>query len=455
MNKSIFLQKSVPDLILGLQNKDLTIDELFNQVESCMRFWEPKIHAWVCYDLAQVREKAGGAKGSGLQEKDCFWFHGIPFGIKDIFNTANFPTQMGSDIWSGFTPGNNARVVDSLLRHGASAIGKTVTAEFAVHELNKTLNPHDVKKTPGTSSSGSAAAVATGMIPFALATQTAGSIIRPASFCGVWGMKPSFGLIPRTGVLKTSDSLDTIGFIASWAKSLKPILDAVRVRGPNYPYVYHNIDRKRKQNGYAKTKQWKIGFVKTKTWDQAESYVKDSIEKFISKIQYENNFQIEEIEEMNGLDSAHDIHSIIYQKSLSYYFENESKISSKISPIMKRMIESGNSISPIEYFDALKEQEDLCRNIDQMLSKYDFVISIATSSSAPERGVIEAPDPSLIWTLGHLPSVTAPLFRCPENLPYGIQFISRRWCDYSLLDGIEQMVDCGLLPAGSSEILAK
>ena len=117
---------------------------------------------------------------------------------------------MGSVIWKNFFPGNNARVVDKLINEGCLSIGKTVTAEFAVHELNKTLNPYDVTKTPGTSSSGSAVVVSTGMVPFALGTQTAGSIIRPASFCGVWGMKPSYGLIPRTGVLKTSDTLDLV-----------------------------------------------------------------------------------------------------------------------------------------------------------------------------------------------------------------------------------------------------
>ena len=122
---------------------------------------------------------------------------------------------MGSTLWQNFTPGNNARVIDKLIHNGSVVIGKTVTAEFAVHELNKTKNPFDKNRTPGTSSSGSAVAVATGMVPFALGTQTAASIIRPASFCGVWGFKPSFGLVPRTGILKTTDSLDTVGFLTT------------------------------------------------------------------------------------------------------------------------------------------------------------------------------------------------------------------------------------------------
>ena len=161
----------------------------------------------------------------------------VPFGVKDIFNTIDLKTEMGSETWKDHNAGNDARVVSVLRHQGYTPIGKTVTAEFAVHHLNKTKNPHSIDKTPGTSSSGSAVAVATGMVPFALGTQTAGSIIRPASFCGVWGMKPSFGLIPRTGSLKTTDSLDTIGFLSSYGTDMREILNLLRVKGPNYPFV--------------------------------------------------------------------------------------------------------------------------------------------------------------------------------------------------------------------------
>ena len=121
---------------------------------------------------------------------------------------------------------------------GCIPFAKTTTSEFAVHKINKTRNPYDFSKTPGTSSSGSAVSVASGYFPFALASQTAGSIVRPASYCNVWGFKPSFGLIPRTGMLKTADTLDTPGFFCSNGKSIKYLLDNIRVRGKNYPFVY-------------------------------------------------------------------------------------------------------------------------------------------------------------------------------------------------------------------------
>ena len=160
-------------------------------------------------------------------------------------NTISFKTEMGSKLWKRFTPGNNARIIDDLISNGATLVGKTVTAEFAVHHLNKTLNPHDIKRTPGTSSSGSAVCVSNGDVPFSLGTQSAASINRPASFCGVWGFKPSFGLISRTGILKTCDTLDTVGFFTSHQKNLKFILEAVRLKGKNHPFVYKNIDIKK------------------------------------------------------------------------------------------------------------------------------------------------------------------------------------------------------------------
>ena len=132
------------------------------------------------------------------------------------------------------------------------------------------------------------------MIPFALGTQTAGSIVRPASFCGVWGMKPSFGMIPRTGALKTTDSLDTVGFLAAHAESLRPILNVLRVKGPDYPYVYKNVDS-HGELPKASFRPWRIGFVKTHIWDEAEDYAQQSIESLAKKIDSQKGFEVEDI----------------------------------------------------------------------------------------------------------------------------------------------------------------
>lgn len=449
---SLFLEKSIPELIEGINQGNLSFKDMADAVERAIAEHESNTLAWVVYDQAITHGESELAFQNYKTRGYSFGLEGIPVGIKDIFNTKSFSTQMGSPIWKDFTPGNDARVVDSLRKAGAVIAGKTVTAEFAVHALNETLNPHDKTKTPGTSSSGSAAAVATGMVPVALGTQTAGSIVRPASFCGVWGMKPSFGLIPRTGVLKTTDSLDTIGFLAAHAKSLRSMLDHTRVTGPDYPFVYKNIDAR---GDFPKDKRrpWRIGFAKTHVWDSAEDYVKKSVENLAEKIDREIDFEVEEIEWPEKLSHSHEIHTTIYAKSLSYYFQHEKKMSSQITPMMNDMITGGETITPNDFKKALIQQELYCATLEQLFEPYDMILSIGTSSSAPLRRNEELPDPSLIWTLGHIPVVAAPVFRCPVGLPYGVQFVSRKWNDYVLLQGVEELVKRSILPTGSQKIL--
>lgn len=448
---NLFLEQSIPELIQSIEQGVISFKDMVDTTTRVIKDKEADTLAWVCFDLDKLQIESEQALLKYKTRGHLLGLDGIPFGVKDIFNTRSFPTQMGSPIWKDFTPGNNARVVDSLLFAGGVVAGKTVTAEFAVHALNETLNPHDPSRTPGTSSSGSAAAVATGMVPFALASQTAGSIVRPASFCGVWGMKPSFGMIPRTGVLKTTDSLDTVGFVAAHAKSLRSILDQARVKGPDYPSVYRNVDS-RGANPKLAPKPWRVGFAKTHVWDTAKDYAQQAVQDLATRIDHEGGFEVEELEWPDELRMAHDIHAIIYNKSLSYYFQNEAKISSQVSPVMREMIAAGESISLATFKEAIRQQEILCEKLDRLLSPYDMVLSLGASSSAPLRGVEESPDPSLIWTLGHVPSIAVPIFRCPDGLPFGVQFVSRRWNDYLLLQGIEELVDRGILPSCSQEI---
>lgn len=453
---SLFLQYSIPELIEQLKTKKVVYKDLARTTSDAIKIYEKNTHAWVSYDIEALESVARErdirfAKETSLE---MGILEGMPFGVKDIFNTKQFPTEMGSPIWKNFTPGNNARVVDSVLFSGGLVAGKTVTAEFAVHALNQTLNPHDISRTPGTSSSGSAAAVARGMVPFALATQTAGSIVRPASFCGIWGMKPSFGIIPRTGVLKTSDSLDTIGFVAAHGMSLRPILDATRVRGPNYPFVYQNVD---KRGPYPKVERspWRVGFVKTHTWKNAKPYVQNAIEALTRQIDAENGFVVEEVEWPNILHVAHEVHSTIYTKSLAYYFQQEKKMSSDITPMMAQMMAEGEVIEPAVFQKALQTQVAIAEMIDELFERYDFIVSVGTSSVAPLREQQELPDPSLIWTLAHLPVVAVPAFRNAKGLPFGIQCVARHRHDYTLLQGVETLIARGIFLPNSQVIEAE
>lgn len=445
------LKSSIPELNALLIKGEIHPMDLVNELERTVQLYEPIVHAWVNLDIESVKSETKNKSEGILALTKRSALAGLPVGVKDIFNTRQFPTEMGSPVWKGFTPGNNARAVDALLDEGAIIAGKTVTAEFAVHELNKTQNPHDITRTPGTSSSGSAVAVATGMVPYALGTQTAGSIVRPASFCGIWGMKPSFGLIPRTGILKTTDSLDTVGFLASHGESLFPILDALRVKGPDYPFVYQNMDRKITEHR-KKKESWRIGFVRTHTWRGAEGYAKEAMEGFVNTLANTKFVEMNQIEWSGILAESHEIHKTIYNKSLSYYFQAEEKAGEQVSKIMREMIEKGKSISPEEYKSALSAQVEIRQTLDSLLQSYDAVISLATSSDAPVRGVQELPDPSLIWTLAQIPTVAIPMFRSPAGLPFGIQMVAKKWSDFRLLTVIEDLIERGVLPSGSQEI---
>lgn len=370
---------------------------------------------------------------------------GIPIGVKDIFNTADFPTQMGSSLWQGFTPGNDARVVSHAKREGAVVIGKTVTAEFAVHALNETVNPYDDSRTPGTSSSGSAVAVATGMVPVALGTQTAGSIIRPASFCGVYGMKPSFGLIPRTGMLKTTDTLDTIGFFTTYAEDLRRVLEALRVHGLNYPVSHAALSDTARQTRDS-NRPWRIGIARTHTWDAAPAYAQKAFLAFTQSLPG-TEYDVREVVLPEVLTQTHEVHATIYDKALSYYFKQEFESAESMSPVMRELIEHGGKISVDAYRAALVSQTQMIEAMDVYFNDFDILLSLSTAGEAPLREVVELPDPSLMWTLTHLPTVNVPQFTSPDGLPFGFQVVARKYNDLLLITFIEELVRTGIIPS--------
>ena len=370
---------------------------------------------------------------------------GIPVGVKDVFNTSDFPTQMGSTIWKDFTPGNDARVVYYLKNAGGVILGKTVTAEFAVHALNQTLNPHNIALTPGTSSSGSAVAVALGMVPISIGTQTGGSIIRPASFCGVYGFKPSFGLIPRTGSLKTTDSLDTIGFFVSHPKDLRNTLEILRVHGPNFPFSYKALKDFKRQNKPI-NRPWKVALVKTHTWQYASEQAQNALLDFAKKIDSNIGIDLHEVEVPLILERSHDVHQTIYEKSLAYYFKEEFKNTEGISSVMRQMIATGEKVSSIEYQNALVIQESIIFGMDNFFQKYDILICLSTAGEAPPRNITEKPDSALMWTLAHLPAINAPVFVTETGIPFGLQIVARKYNDHLLTNFVEELVQMECLP---------
>jgi Asp-tRNA(Asn)/Glu-tRNA(Gln) amidotransferase A subunit family amidase len=415
------------DISRAVKDKAIQPIEVANEYVDYIHEKDKEVKAWESFEPDIFLESVRNNKNKGS-------LVGVPIAVKDVFNTIDYPTQMGSKIWEGFTPGNNARVVDHLIWEGANIVGKTVTAEFAVHSPGKTLNPLSKDHIVGTSSSGSAAAVASGMSPIALGTQTAGSTIRPSSYCGIFGYKPSFGIIPRTGILKTLDTLDHICLMARNVKDLSTAMNCARVTGRNHPYIKSTLDQ------YEKTKsgegRYKIGFLKTATWDYTKDYTKDAMEQFTTKLDQDKNIIIEEIEFTPNLNTIHDNHNLIYEKALSYYFADEiDKYKDDISSIFIEMTDRGRMTSTKDYHIGLKKQVEHMNEFDHFKSDYDFFITHSVSGEAPKLDdPTEPDDPCLIWTYLHAPAVTIPLFKGPNNMPFGLQLVSHRYNDNRLLE---------------------
>lgn len=436
------------EFLSRVRSGDISIAEYCTSCAELAGRLEPMLSAWTWRDpdylVANARKadaliRANGA-GGGRTPKSLI---GVPVGVKDIFNTIDMPTMHGSAIFANYTPGNDARVVTSVRRHDGIVAGKTATAEFAVHTAPDTRNPWDLTRSTGTSSSGSAVAVASCMVPIALSSQTASSTIRPASYCGIYGFKPSFGLLPRTAMLKTTDTLDTVGMMARSVSDLALLFDALRVRGPNYPIVDRELARPERYDIGGRT--WRIGIVQGPKSDLEHPAVKSGIER-IGRWLQGLGFSVETWRLPADFDSAHDVHQKIYHKALSYYFKMEwERAGAAFSEQLANIVVEGRQISAEDYYAAIAEQTRLAVLLDgQLAQRFDVIISAAAADEAPVG--VDAPDPldhSLIWTMCHAPSMTLPLLQGPNGLPIGIQITARRFDDYkllkfaSILDGIE------------------
>ena len=408
---------------------------------------EAQHHAWSALDPEALMAQARQAEARLARGDACRLLEGIPIGVKDVFNTKDLPTQMGSPLWKGFTPGNDARSVFHVKRAGGLIAGKTVTAEFAVHTLGKTLNPHNASRNPGTSSSGSAAAIVLGMVPVSLGTQTAASIVRPASFCGVYGCKPSFGLIPRTGILKTTDSLDTVGFFAVHFEDLSRIYEVLRVDGPNYPVAHAALNDPSRQSK-PPGRPWRVALARTHTWDQASPYAQQALMDWAQKLSREPDIEVTEVGLPSEAERSHEIHAAIYERSLANYFKDEFNKSELVSPILNDMIKRGLAVTAEQYHKGLKDQEVLARKVEELMQSYDVMISLSTAGEAPLREEPERQDPGLLWTMTHLPVISAPVFTSPGGLPFGVQLAARRYNDPLLFKFGEHLRSLDLIPEG-------
>lgn len=382
-----------------------------------------KNHKFGAWQWLYENVEASEVRRPRFSSGDYSDLNGVPIGFKDIFNSIDGTTEMGSELWKNHNAGNDARIIAIASEAGCSVLGKTTTSEFAVHALPETYNPWDIARTPGTSSSGSAVSVVNGDVPIAFGTQTAGSISRPASFCGVIGFKPTFGIFPRTGVLKTCDPFDTIGFFCSHYEDVELIFNSTRLKGSNYPMIEKGLEFTLQE--IQDSKETIIGRVVTDSNTYEEQEISDSINNFLSSLPAK--YKIETCDLTDVLSSVRELQEVIYHKSLSYYFSEERASGTEYSSFMKSIFAEGDEITSEQYIESIYKLEDLRSLIVATLSKFHLLLSPTTSSIAPLRGQIETIDSSLYWTMLHLPLVSLPLFRDKKlGMPFGLQIVGTK-----------------------------
>lgn len=416
----------------------ITVTEYVQSCVDRIDQFEPEIRAWHSFDADYVLERAGKVEERLAAHSSPRRMPGVPVGVKDIFNTYDYPTGMGSAIMEGYTPGNDARVVSDCRLENGIVMGKTVTAEFAVHHPGPTVNPLDPSRSPGTSSSGSAAAVAARMVPVALATQTGGSIIRPASYCGIYGYKPSFGLVPRTGVLKTTDTLDSVGFMARSIADLRLMFEVCRVRGHNYPVSEAALGDPARQT--VRDRPWRVGLVRGPKSEFESPEARAGLERLVDRLA-SAGCEVFIYSLPAAFDEAHEVHDRIYRRALAYYFDLEWRADPRLfSDVMRAMIENGRTIAPAQYREDVARQRQLARLIDAESARFDVLIGLSTAGEAPTgQGGDGPPDHCLIWTMSGMPAISLPLLAGPDGLPVGVQIVARRFNDYLLLDFAENL----------------
>ncbi len=393
---------------------------------------EPRVQAWAHLDRAHVLAQAAAADEARALGQALGPLFGVPVGVKDIIDTRDLPTEDGCVLHAGRMPQHDAALVRSLRAAGGVLMGKTVTTELATYAPGKTTNPHNPAHTPGGSSSGSAAAVAAGMVPLAIGTQTGGSVIRPASFCGVYGFKPSAGLIPRSGVLTQSPPLDTVGVfgrtledVALLAQCLaghdeKDPLTAPRATPPLLAYA-----------GSDAPMPPTLAWVATPFWERVAPDAQAAFGELVDLLEG----RIAPFALPDSAGEASQWHRTVMEADIAGSFEAEyERGREQLSATLREQIERGRAITAVAYRQALARVPLLQQGFDNMFEHYDALLTPATLGTAPQ-GLGSTGDPLMctLWTFLGMPSLSLPLLHGENGLPLGVQLVGRRGDDARLL----------------------
>ena len=380
---------------------------------------DPQVHAWQYLNPDLVLKRARALDQAGSRGP----LHGVPIGIKDIIDTHDMPTEYGSPIYKDHQPKSDAACVALSRKAGGVIMGKTVTTEFANRFPGKTVHPMDPTRTPGGSSSGSAAAVGDCMVPLAIGTQTTASTLRPASFCGCIGYRPTWGDIRCHGVMEAAGSVDTVGLIARSVEDIALYRDVLLGIAPQ-PLAAKIIDAPR------------IGFCRTPFWDQCEATTQKSLEDCAAKLA-KAGAKVNDVtlsQEFAGIDDAHRwVSSFEFARNRAWEIDHHYEMISEA--LRNHRLKDGLACSFDKYRDARSFLARARRRLHDVFKDYDVLLAPSASGEAP-IGLNATGNAShcLIWTSTHVPCMTLPLFRGPNGLPVGAQLIAKRNDDRLLFE---------------------
>ncbi|HEY1269482.1 MAG TPA: amidase [Candidatus Binatia bacterium] len=392
-----------------------------------------EIRAWAFLDPDYALAQARAADALRLSGKPIGPLHGLPAAVKDIFDTADMPTERGSPLYAGRTPSRDSAVVARLRAAGAVILGKTVTTEFAFLTPGKTRNPHNPDHTPGGSSSGSAASVAAGMAPLAVGSQTNGSTIRPAAFCGIVGFKPTHGLIPRSGMLQTSRTLDHVGLFARTIDDVALLAEELAGCDDGDPDT-----RPRARIPFTATAAAEpplppmFAFIRTPIWERADDDTRAGFAELIAAL----GDRIEEVELFSSAAEAWSWQRAIMEAEMAANLEREyNNGRDMLSEGLRRQIERGREVRAVDYQRALSRIAPLNESFAEVFERrYDAILTPAAPGAAP-RGLDTTGDPSFctLWTYCGMPAISLPLLQAANGLPIGVQLVGARDADARLL----------------------
>jgi aspartyl-tRNA(Asn)/glutamyl-tRNA(Gln) amidotransferase subunit A len=393
---------------------------------------EPQVQAWAWLDgdaaVAQARAlDARRASGAAIGP-----LHGVPVALKDVIDTRGIPTENGTPIDAGRVPRTDATLVARLRAAGAIILGKTVCTECAFLHPGKTRNPHNPAHTPGGSSSGSAAAVAAGMVPLAVGTQTGGSVIRPAAYCGVVGFKPSFGLVSRTGILEQSPFLDTVGVFARSVEDAALLVEVLAGHDPADPATEALPTPRLLTTALSQVPLKPIlASVRLPQHDLADAQTIAAMDELVQTL----GKQAFSAPLPPGFEAAADIRQRINFAEMAHCYAGlERRGRAQMSPVLTAAIDEGKSILARDYLSALGLRALLNRGLDDLFDHCDALLCPATPT--PAGLGLESTGSAIfngLWTLCGTPVITLPLLHADNGLPMGVQLIGRIGDDARLL----------------------